>query len=127
MGQQAALTLNTVSYSPAGTSNGISSWVSRVGGVLNSFSNVTQRFITGSGARKMTKVTHRIEVPVVATADSTCSCAGALLRTSSCQIEFWLDPESTLAERTDLYLRVKDLVAATMFVASVENLDPAYG
>lgn len=126
MSQQAAVTLNTVVYDPAGANNGILTWVNRVGGVLNSFSKLTQGFITNSGARKLTKASFRVEVPVVATADSTCSCAGAVLRTSSAQIDFWIDPNATLVERTDLFNRVKDLAASTLVGDTVKDLNPAY-
>ena len=126
MAQQAAVTLNTVVYSPSGSENGIVKWFNRVGGVLNSFSALTQRFVTGAGGQKLTKVTYRLEVPVVATTDTDCSCAGTLLRTSSCQVDFWLAADSTVAERTDLYLRIKDLIATSTVSNAVENLDPAY-
>lgn len=126
MSQQAAVTLNTVVYDPAGANNGILTWVNRVGGVLNSFSKLTQGFVTNSGARKLTKASFRVEVPVVATADSTCSCAGAVLRTSSAQIDFWVDPNATLTERTDLFNRVKDLAASTLVGDTVKDLNPAY-
>lgn len=126
MGQQAVVTLNTVAYSPAGSNGGIVTWVNRSGGVSASFSKLTQGYATQSGARQVTKATYRLAIPVVATADSTCSCAGSLLRTSSAQIDFWIDPNSTLAERTDLFLRIKDLAASTLLSDGVENLDPAF-
>lgn len=126
MGQQAAVTLNTVVYSPNGSQNGIVNWTNRSGGYGASFSVLTQGFVVNSGARKLTKVTYRVAVPVVATDDSACTCAGALLRTSSAQIDFWIDPGATAAERLDLFNRVKDLAASTLLQSAVSDLDPAY-
>lgn len=124
MGQQASVTLNTVVYSPAGLKSGIATWISRVGGVLAGFSKLTQSYkdpTTGT----QTKIDFNLSIPVLATADSTCGCEGDLIRTNSAVISFWVAGTSTLAERTDLYLRVKDLVASSMLISAVENLDPA--
>lgn len=124
MGQQAAVTLNTVVYNPSGLKAGVASWVSRVGGVLAGFSKLTQVYkdpTTGS----QTKIDFQIDIPVLATADSVCACEGTLLRTNSAHISFWVAGTSTLAERTDLYLRVKDLLATALVTNAVENLDPA--
>lgn len=124
MSQQASVTLNTVVYSPAGVTGGVAMWMSRVGGILAGFSKLTQRYkepTTGT----QTKIDFQISVPVLADADSTCTCAGDLLRTNSATVSFWVAGTSTLAERTDLYLRVKDLVASAIVSGAVENLDPA--
>lgn len=129
MSQQAAVTLNTVVYDPAGqdSTSKLVLWFNRAGGVLNSFSRLTQRFRQGVGVAKASEISFRIEVPVVATSDTTCSCAGSLLRTNSCTVTFTCGDGSTTAERTDLYLRVKDLIATSLVSNGVENLDPAYG
>jgi hypothetical protein len=124
MSQQAAVTLNTVAYAPSGLRNGIAIWTSRVGGLLAGFSKLTQSYkdpVTGT----QTKIDFQISVPVLATADSSCGCAGDLLRTNSASISFWVAASSTLAERTDLYLRVKDLIAASVVTDAVESLNPA--
>lgn len=126
MGQQAAVTLNTIVYTPDGSQNGIVKWMNRSGGVAGSFSPLTQGVLDNSGARKWTKFTFRLDVPVVATSSDSCACTGSVIRDSRAQIEFWVDPNATLAERTDLYLRVKDLAASTLLSDAVENLSPAY-
>lgn len=124
MGQQASVTLNTVVYSPAGLFAGVAKWINRSGGILAGFSTLTQKFkdpTTGT----QTKIDFNISIPVLATADSACGCAGELIRTNSAVVSFWVASTSTLAERTDLYLRVKDLVATALVSGAVENLDPA--
>jgi len=124
MGQQAAVTLNSVVYSPAGLLAGVARWINRTGGVLAGFSKLTQSYkdpTTGT----QTKIDFQIDVPVLATADSTCGCEGDLIRTNTFKMSFWVAGSSTLAERTDLYLRAKDLMATALVSGSVENLDPA--
>lgn len=126
MSQQAAVTLNGVVYNPAGASNGIVYWYDRSGGVAGSFSPLTQGFTTNSGSTKRTKVTFRLELPTVATVDSAYARDGQVLRVSSFQGEFWIDPTASSAERTDLYLRAKALIDSAIVSAAVEDLDPAY-
>lgn len=126
MSQQAAITLNTVVYSPAGAPKGVPLWQYRGGGVLDSFSNLTINFLTAQGKKLLTMVTSRVTVPVVATADSTCACTGSLQRVSSGQVSYWLDPGATAAERLDLFNRVKDLAASAVMQAAVSDLDPPY-
>lgn len=126
MSQQASITLNAVVYDPAGAPKGKPVWVNRTGGVLNSFSDVTQTFVSNVGGKKLTKASFVLEVPIVATTDSTCSCSGTLLRMSRVYIEFSMDPGATAAERTDLYLRAKDLISTSLVQGTIEDLDPAY-
>lgn len=127
MSQQTAITLNAIVYNPAGTKDGKTSWVSRTAGVAAGFSRLFSTFKDSVNAATQTKVTYELAIPVVSVADTECSCAGTLLRTSSVQINAWLAPGSTLAERTDLYLRLKDLVGDTSFQAAVKDLNPSYG
>lgn len=126
MSQQAAVTLNSVVYNPAGSQNGILYWYDRSGGVANSFSPLTQGFVQNSGARKLTKVTYRVSIPTVADADSACSCTGSVLRTSSFQLDFWIDPNESAAGRADLLARAVSLVGSALVSSAVSNLDPAY-
>lgn len=124
MSQQASVTLNTVVYSPAGVSNGLAKWVSRASGLVNGFSWLTQKYkdpTTGT----QTKIDFSLAIPVLVAADSACGCAGEVSRTSSANISVWNASTGTLPERTDLYLRIKDLVNSTMFQDAVKNLDPA--
>lgn len=126
MSQQASVTLNTIVYDPAGSDKGIVKWVNRAGGLLNSFSTLSQRFLTGVGGLKLNKLSFKVEVPIVATSDTTCSCSGSLLRMNQASIEFSISPSATLAERTDIYLRVVSLIQSDLVKLGVENLDPAY-
>lgn len=126
MSQQASLTLNSVVYTPAGSDKGILFWYNRTGGVANSFSPVTQGYAEQVGQKKRTKVTFRVEVPTVAAVDSAYARAGDLLRMSSFQFEYWLDPTATLAERTDIVARALSLAGSSLVSDAVKDLNPAY-
>lgn len=126
MAQQANVTLNSVVYAPAGTSNGTSSWVNRSGGSGASFSTMTEKVTTPSGGEVVREL-FTLSIPIVATEDTACVCAGGLLRSSSVQISVWIPQNSTAAERLDLYTRIKDLVLSDPFINGVKFLDPSYG
>lgn len=127
MGQQASITLNSVVYSPAGVNKGIATWMNRSAGVQGGFSPLTQKFSSATSATTQTKVEFRLVVPVVATTDDQCSCAGDVLRSNSAALSFWLSPKDTLAERTDLLNRIKALILDPVVSDAILNLDPAYG
>jgi hypothetical protein len=126
MAQQANVTLNTIVYAPAGTSNGVSKWTNRSGGFGGSFTNITEKFVTPTKG-DVNRVEFALDVPIVQAADSECACAGTVLRTSTVHISVWVPSSSTAAERLDLFNRIRDLAASAPFVAAIENLDPSYG
>lgn len=126
MAQQANVTLNTVVYVPAGTSNGTSTWMNRSGGFGSSFSPITERFETSKDG-SVTRQNYTLEIPIVAATDTACVCTGGLLRKSSVHISVWVPNDSTAAERLDLFNRIKDLVASTPFSDGVKDLNFTYG
>lgn len=126
MSQQADITLNTVVYSSGGTSNGVTAWWNRTAGFAAGFSKLWQTFTQPKTGTQL-KLVYQIELPTVATVDTNQFAAGDLMRTSTVQISAFLAEGSTAAERTDLYLRLKDLVASTPFQAAMKDLNPVYG
>lgn len=121
---QANLVLNTKTYTPDGVSNGVAQWSNRSDGIAAGFSVVKQTLknpVTGT----QIKIDHTLVVPVVASVDTACVCAGEKLRESTVTISVWVPASSTTAERTDVYLRLKDLVADTQFIKVIEDLEPA--
>lgn len=107
---------NWAQFDPSGTSR----YMETSGGYPSSFSPLTVKVTTGTG--KTQKVKWRLAVPTVATVDSDCSCAGAVLSTDYVSIEFDVSSTGTLASRVDLLDRIQDLVLNAQFIASVENL-----
>jgi hypothetical protein len=126
MAQQANITLNSVVYASGGTKNGVTTWTNRSGGVGASFTNVHEEFVQPAKG-KVVRMKFSLDVPVVATTDSVCGCAGTLLRTSTCQISVWVPQDSSAAERTDLLARITSLVGTAPFTNGVGNLDPTWG
>lgn len=126
MSQQANVTLNTVVYAPNGTANGIATWGNRSSGYGAGFSFLTERF-TQSNKSEVVRMEFKLTVPIVETVGTAHDAVGTLLRTSTCIITVLVPANSTAAERTDLKLRIQNLVAATPFTDAVGNLDPAYG
>lgn len=125
MAAQAAITLNTKVYAPSGSNDGTATWTDRSAGVGGGFSIATEKFDqTTKGS--VQRMLFTLNLPVVSATDTNCACAGDVLRTSSVQISVWVPLASTLAERTDFYLRIKDFVASAPFLNGVENLDPTY-
>jgi hypothetical protein len=127
MSQQANVTLNTVVYAPSGTTNGVSTWANRSGGYGGSFTYLTEKMQPVSPQSGLVRMEFKLTVPIVDTVGTACSCIGDVLRTSSVLITVWVPQNSTAAERTDLKLRIQNLVASTPFTDAVGNLDPAYG
>lgn len=126
MAAQANVTLNAVVYTPSGVDQkGTAKWTNRSAGFGNGFSVISESVVTPSTG-SVTKELFTLNIPIVATVDGACSCAGDLLRTSTVQISVWIPNSSTAAERLDLWTRIRDLVASTPFVNGVQNLDPSY-
>lgn len=114
-----AITLNTKTYNFAGLLQAISNYRETSGGVANAFSYLTSRV---SQATNRYTVTWKLKVPVVAAADSSCACVGEMLDESIVDIVVKVGSKRSTAERTDLALRIKDLVASTEFQSSISNL-----
>jgi hypothetical protein len=126
MSQQANVTLNSVIYAPAGSSDGVATWMNRSGGSAASFSKLTEKFSDASSGG-VVRIVFGLSVPVVQATDSAFAAAGTLLRSSTVQVSVWVPSGSTAAERADLLARIQALVAATPFTDAVNNLDPAFG
>lgn len=125
--QQVPLTLNLLTYNPAGTNAGKTLWVERSSGVGAGFSNLSEKFYPVNTKSGVQRIEHNLLVPVVATSDSACSCDGAMLYASYFNANIGIGPGASVAHRLDLYNRIKDYVATDTFKKAITDLDPAYG
>lgn len=116
-----SITLNTKVYSFAGY--GVSNEATYLNGTgpATGWSRLTAAVSVGS-ANKATRVMWKLRLPVIATEDSDCSCAGTVLRETTVNIEVITGGTSTGAELTDVSLRIKDLAASPEFLASIASL-----
>lgn len=115
-----AIVLNTKTYNYDGFDpNGVVDYMERAGGVPSSFSllafgqNQTPQYVKNSV---------KLTIPIVATEDSDCQCAGSVLRVYRLRVELEEPVNGTLAERTDLLLRLQGLVLTAQFESFVKNL-----
>lgn len=114
-----SIILNTKTYNPDGyDANGVSNYSERSAGVPTGYSGLS--FGQTRSDTYIKNVT-RLTLPVVATTDSDCSCAGAALRTSRIRLEVEESVTGTLAERQDLLDRLQDLVVSAQFEAFILN------
>lgn len=125
MAAQAAVTLNTIVYSPNGLIGNVAVWANRTSGFGTGFTYLKEDFAQSSKGGQV-KVLFSLDVPIVAAVDTGFVAAGTVLRRSTIQLSCWMASDSTAAERTDLYNRLKDLVLAAPVSNAVQNLDPTY-
>lgn len=119
------IVLNSKTYAGIGfNQNGQSVFKESSAGIPSGFSYLTDKVNTGTG-KSDTSVKWNLSVPVIATEDTDCSCAGDTLRTSYIRIEVSVGAGSSAAERTDLLARIRDLVGTTQFGGSITALDQA--
>lgn len=112
------IVLNTKTYAGPQFANNVSNWTERSAGILSGFSKLRGSISTDSKVR----VKWDFDLPVIAAVDSSCSCAGDVLRMADINLTVRMDPSMTLAERTDLADRIKDLVATSQFRDSLISL-----
>jgi len=118
----ASVVLNTKTYTFASDQGGIISWQETSGGIPTGFSQLTMALRTPNKPGSPYRLDMRLGVPVVATSDSTCACTGAVLRHEDARIIVEIPDSGTTAERTDVGLRLKDLLANTQVQAALATL-----
>lgn len=123
---QTDLTLNTHVYTPSGTTAGNGVWTNRDSGVATGFSTVSAK-VKDNPSSPVYRLEWDLTQPRIASSDTSCSCAGSVLRTDRSSLTILVPRGDTLAERTDLALKLKDLVATTAFQNAIINLEPFTG
>lgn len=115
-------TLNTKVYSGVGfNANNQSVYKYTGAGMPSGFSYLTASVKTGTGTAAST-VRYNLSVPHVATEASTCACPGTVISTDYVRIEVSVPSGSTLADRQNILLSIRDLVGTVAFKDSVELL-----
>jgi hypothetical protein len=125
MAAQAAVTFNAVVYSPNGVTGNTAVWANRSSSFGTGFSYFKEDFSQSSKGGQV-KMLFSLDVPIVAAADTGFVAAGTVLRRSTVQLSSWMAPDSTSAERTDVYNRAKDLILSAPVSNGMQNLDPTY-
>lgn len=118
------IVLNTKTYTGTNSFvNGVVSWIERAAGIAAGFSTLRSSLRMDPAREGKVRVKWDIDMPIVATEDSSCTCTGDVLRSAVADISVRLDKSLTLAERTDFANRLQDLVASAQFRASLINLE----
>lgn len=119
-----AIVLNSKTYNFAGfDQNGVSVYKETSSGVPGGFSMLTCRVTTPATDKADAKVMWRLTMPILAAADSTCACEGAVLRVYRFDDGKVTIPSGSLsAERADFLARIQSLVDTTQYAASINSL-----
>lgn len=119
-----SIVLNSKTYNFAGfDQNGVSVYKETSSGVPGGFSYLTCRVSTPATDKADAKVMWRLTMPILAAADSSCSCEGSVLRTYRFDDGKVTIPSGSLAaERADFLARIQALVDTTQYAASINSL-----
>lgn len=122
----ANITLNTKVYGPTGNMNGTAKWLDRTSGIPNGYSPLHLAVKDPGPGVKNYRSSAKLLVPVIQGDDTDCHCIGDFLRQIGYEVTMTANVGSTVAERTDAYLRFKDLVNSAEFIAVFRDLTPQY-
>lgn len=118
----ANVVLNTKTYTFASDQGGIITWLEQSGGIPTGFSALTLALRQPNKQGSPYRLEMRLGVPTVAAVDSSCTCTGDVLRSEDARIVVEIPVNGTTAERTDVGLRLKDLLANTQVQAALASL-----
>lgn len=113
------IVLNSLNYVGSGILNGVSFFYERAQGLVSAFSTLSNRI---NLTQDKSNILWKMVVPVVQAADSSCGCAGDVVRTTYVDINIRFEKTATAAERADVKKRIQDLVLTSQFVASIDSL-----
>lgn len=125
MALQAALTLATRVYNPAGTENGVSTWRYPEDAFFNGTSKVTES-VRGPSKDGLYRINFKLDTPRVLGEDSSCGCAGTQVDNAVTRIETIFPSRWTKAQREEHWARVKDLVDSAVADAAHEDLEGSW-
>ena len=119
-----SIVLNSKTYNFAGFDhNGVSVYKVTSSGVPGGFSMLTCKVSTPATSKADAKVMWRLTMPILATADSSCSCEGSVLRVYRYDDGKVTIPSGSLAaERADFLARVQSLTGTAQYAASFTSL-----
>lgn len=113
----------TQNYLPSNLAGGLATNVDRTDSTPSGFGQLTRSTrgpVSGNGVYK---VVLKLTDPVVADADTTCSCVGDVLYTDSVEVSFLLSEKSAKADRTALRLKLIQLLGNAATVSQVDDLE----
>lgn len=125
MAAQVALTLNALTYAPSGVRNGTAVWDNK--DVSAAFPKQATLSVSSSSNKEGNfKISSRITLPVVKTADSACGCAGELAFKAFHNATDTIPASMSAADRLAFYTTVKDYYASLAYSVAIQNLEPVW-
>lgn len=109
-------------FNPVTTDGSLSKWADRSPTIAAGFRTITEEVLEPAGNRTVYKITMGFYFPVVATVNGV----DTVVRFNSAQVIFNMAPDSTTQERDDTMSFVKNFLANSTVVTSVENVEPFY-
>lgn len=125
MAQAANITLNSVVYSPRGTTGGITTWSSPVG--EHGERSLLTESVRGPLDNNMYRGRIVLDMPEVREADSACGCAGSILGVAKANTTLDIPSTFSPAQRADFLARYRAFVASAYFADIVNNFEGAWG
>lgn len=125
---QAAITLTTGKvYNPRGKdSNGVASWKFPEDVNYGNGPSLLTESVSGPTKEGITRVRFKLDVIMLAGADSACACIGSELGRAIANIEVVLPSSFTAAQRADVRARIQALVGSAVFSTAVDNLEGSW-
>lgn len=120
------IVLNTKTYSGNGVINGTATYTDRSAGTAAGFSPLTGAVALGGGSA-LSRIRWKLAVPVITTEATPCACPDDVIRVGDVDVVVRFAKGATVAERTDLADRLKDLVSSAQFRASIISLEQPTG
>lgn len=123
---QAAIVLNTKSYSPRGKTADVASWALVGDATFGGATSTIMESVRGPSKDGVYRVRFTLAVPKAAGADSACACLGQEIGSGVADIQIRLPSSFTSTERQDFVDRIQALVATAVFDAAVANLEGSW-
>lgn len=121
-----SLTLNLKEYTYRQNTAGVSTYINSASNTVNGFSSLTATTTIGKPAlgnrpASRSKTMWKLSLPVLAEDDSACGCTGEVIGTCDWLVEVRSDVRVPTSVLADGRLRMKDLIATSEFIASVDS------
>lgn len=128
MAQAANITLNNnagtgIVFNPEQVSPALTTFVDRSTGVAAQFNRISARYQPAGGARKSTKSSLKIAMPISGVLPSG---ATGTVRTLRATVEFDFDDGSSDTERKDIYAFMQNALTNALIRGALRDHDPLY-
>lgn len=126
MAVQATLVLNSKNYLPSGKENGVATWGLRGDTTFGGAYSAATQSLRGPSKDGLYRIRFKLDVPLAASADSACGCAGQIKANGVGDFQIVVPATYSAAERLDFCERLQSFVASAVFQSAVADLEGAW-